>query len=163
MSGPKTSGDDLHEAFISFSNEVFSATQRLLTAQQQLTQEILSGASRGAGESEQETVAADDETGAEDGTDDSSDDAAEEQSAVDVTGEDLPDEDMSDDDVSDEDTSEEDVVDEGIADEDQDDQDIDQDAGLDGPDDEEPAEDSDEAPVVAGDVGSRRPGRGRRR
>ncbi len=84
MSEPKSGESDLHEAFVAFSNEVFGATQRLLSAQQQLAQEILSGASRtGTAESGQQAVGdlQDDETdrdGTYEDVDEDVDDAADE-------------------------------------------------------------------------------------
>ena len=44
MSAPQSGGGDLNAAFQAFSNEVFEATQRLLGAQHQLTQEIVGAA-----------------------------------------------------------------------------------------------------------------------
>jgi hypothetical protein len=149
MSAPQNSGNDLQDAFVAFSQEVFEATQRLLSAQQQLTQDIVEAASRtGAGETEQDAegeIPDDDEAGAEDSAD-----------------EDVADEDVADEDVADEDVADEDVADEDVADEDQggENADEDEDVASGGLDADESA-DTEDTTMVTGTGG--RSGRGRRR
>jgi hypothetical protein len=101
MSAPQSGGGDLNAAFQAFSNEVFEATQRLLRAQHQLTQEIVGAAAQtGAGGSARQAGGGDSDT------------STDEQAVADQAEPDLSEENAADEDVNDEESGEEDLGDE---------------------------------------------------
>src|SRR5689334_14422795 len=154
---PQNARNDLQEALLAFSQEVFEATQQLLSAQQRLTQEILAGSSQGGTNgTEQDAVGGrpdDHELGAED-----SDDSEEEAAADDLLDDDQADDDV-DDDLSDEEVGGADVddggdvdLDEDVADEDVADADADEDVADEELADEEFADEDVDEDVADEDV-----------